>query len=294
MALAFKNLLHQYDEVSGTWVPVTTDDFGPQNSYESTSAPLATNDSSEGFGVGSQWVDTTADEAYICVDASVGAAVWENITLTADDLTDYLLLDGTRSMDGDLNMDGYNLERVRYLSGPSGSTVFELDYPFSGNAYAYSSLHASSDLYVGSYLYTNYIYANGNSQVYFTDEIYCSGGIEVGNPIEMYSNSLQFGGSGNASINSGGSGMTLDCSGADMTLFCDSSYNVAIYNGKLDFYQGNFLIDASSSDVSLSTANKINLDPSSGMQINGTNCVSNFTGAVTSITVTNGLVTAIS
>ena len=127
----------------------------------------------------------------------------------------------------------------------------------------------------------------------FSDEIYCSGGIEVRHNIEMYSNSVQWNSSSNR-IYSSGSGVVIESSGADMTLFCDSSYNVAIYNGKLDFYQGNFLIDASSSDVQMSTSNKINLDPGSGLQINGANCVANWTGNPTSITVTNGLVTAIS
>lgn len=41
-------------------------------------APAATDDSSKGFVVGSQWVDTTAipDDVYICSNATVGAATW--------------------------------------------------------------------------------------------------------------------------------------------------------------------------------------------------------------------------
>lgn len=39
-------------------------------------APTVNEDSGDGYGVGSQWVDTTADHAYICVDATMGAAVW--------------------------------------------------------------------------------------------------------------------------------------------------------------------------------------------------------------------------
>lgn len=43
-------------------------------------APTVNDDSSANYSVGSFWCDTTADDAYICLDASVGAAVWKKIT----------------------------------------------------------------------------------------------------------------------------------------------------------------------------------------------------------------------
>jgi len=47
-----------------------------KNNYNATSLPTTTDDSSAGYGVGSQWIDTTSDTAYICVDATAGAALW--------------------------------------------------------------------------------------------------------------------------------------------------------------------------------------------------------------------------
>lgn len=41
-----------------------------------TVAPTISNDSSQGYGVGSMWFDTVAELVYFCTDASVGAAVW--------------------------------------------------------------------------------------------------------------------------------------------------------------------------------------------------------------------------
>ena len=47
---------------------------------DATAAPAVTNDTTEGYAVNSLWIDVTNDKAYICVDASDGAAVWIEIT----------------------------------------------------------------------------------------------------------------------------------------------------------------------------------------------------------------------
>jgi hypothetical protein len=46
------------------------------NKYDATAAPAVTDDDGDGYSVGSVWIDVTGDDAYICVDASTGAAVW--------------------------------------------------------------------------------------------------------------------------------------------------------------------------------------------------------------------------
>ncbi|MGC9100891.1 MAG: hypothetical protein ACP5HC_06505, partial [Caldisericum sp.] len=48
--------------------------------YNATSAPTANNDSSQGYSIGSRWIDTTNDDEYVCLDATVGAAVWKKTT----------------------------------------------------------------------------------------------------------------------------------------------------------------------------------------------------------------------
>lgn len=58
----------------------------PTNNFTATAAPTATDDSSSGYSVGSRWVDTTADESYICVDSTATSAVWLSSTLTLDEL----------------------------------------------------------------------------------------------------------------------------------------------------------------------------------------------------------------
>jgi hypothetical protein len=54
------------------------------NNLAAAAAPGATDDSDPaGYGVGSLWLDTTADKAYICLDATNGSAVWKEISPTA-------------------------------------------------------------------------------------------------------------------------------------------------------------------------------------------------------------------
>lgn len=45
-----------------------------------TAAPVVGDDDADGYLPGSLWVDITNDKAYICLDATTGAAVWIEIT----------------------------------------------------------------------------------------------------------------------------------------------------------------------------------------------------------------------
>lgn len=57
-----------------------------KNNFNATTNPGVTNDASEGYSEGSKWVNRTADESFVCLDATEGAALWANTSLTADDL----------------------------------------------------------------------------------------------------------------------------------------------------------------------------------------------------------------
>jgi plastocyanin len=59
-----------------------TDDAGTDfhlNCHIAAVAPVVGDDSDDGFTIGSIWIDTVLDDAYICTDASVGSAVWKII-----------------------------------------------------------------------------------------------------------------------------------------------------------------------------------------------------------------------
>lgn len=51
-----------------------------KNNFAASSTPSVNNDNSQGYSVGSRWIDTAADSEYVCLDDSVGTAVWKETT----------------------------------------------------------------------------------------------------------------------------------------------------------------------------------------------------------------------
>jgi hypothetical protein len=71
-------------------VPTPPPTAAPQPNYIATAPPTATDDEDAGYTVGSPWVDTTNDKAYICLDPTADAAVWKDTTTVAGVLATWL------------------------------------------------------------------------------------------------------------------------------------------------------------------------------------------------------------
>lgn len=71
-------------------------------------SPTANDDSSSGYTIGSPWLDTTADKGYVCLDASVGAAVWKETTGAGSGLAN-IVEDTTPQLGGDLDLNGHEI-----------------------------------------------------------------------------------------------------------------------------------------------------------------------------------------
>ena len=56
---------------------------GQLDNFAATTAPGVSDDGVAGYGIGSIWVNVTSDLAYVCVDISTGAAVWDLMAAVA-------------------------------------------------------------------------------------------------------------------------------------------------------------------------------------------------------------------
>ena len=52
----------------------------PQDNLEATTNPTTTDDGSEGYEVGSRWVNLSTNREFVCTDAADGFAVWVETT----------------------------------------------------------------------------------------------------------------------------------------------------------------------------------------------------------------------
>jgi hypothetical protein len=55
--------------------------IGAVNLFDAIVDPVVTNGAGEGFIPGSLWMNTATQSAFMCVDNTIGAAVWKQITL---------------------------------------------------------------------------------------------------------------------------------------------------------------------------------------------------------------------
>jgi hypothetical protein len=70
-------LKNAFGSISGA-VKATQDDL-PLGKKDATGAPTVNDDTGDGYSYGSIWIDRTNKRAYICVDPTLGAAVWDRM-----------------------------------------------------------------------------------------------------------------------------------------------------------------------------------------------------------------------
>lgn len=61
------------------YLPAANGGVAGKNKVDGTTAPTSTDDTGSGYAPGSIWVDITNDNAYVCLDATSTAAVWERV-----------------------------------------------------------------------------------------------------------------------------------------------------------------------------------------------------------------------
>ncbi len=98
-----------------------------KSEFGKSAAPAVTDDSGSGYAVGSRWCDTTADKEYVCLDASVGVAVWVETTAAASsvtstsNITDHAIVRGDGGAKG-LQKSGLLIDDANVLEWPEQGT----------------------------------------------------------------------------------------------------------------------------------------------------------------------------
>tara|TARA_Y100000310_G_scaffold263591_3_gene273868 strand:+ start:563 stop:2824 length:2262 start_codon:yes stop_codon:yes gene_type:complete len=104
--------------------------------FSATTPPTSSDDDTAGYSVASVWVDLTADEAFICVDSSTGAAVWIELTDTASGVSTWTGLSDTPS----------SFTADKFIKVNSGGTALEfVDEPGGGGGSVTSVAISGSD-----------------------------------------------------------------------------------------------------------------------------------------------------
>jgi len=58
------------------WIDISASGASIVNNFAGTAAPAVTNDTTQGYTIGSTWIDLVAGAVYIAADVTAGAAVW--------------------------------------------------------------------------------------------------------------------------------------------------------------------------------------------------------------------------
>lgn len=90
--------------------------------HQDTVAPTVNDDSLDGYGTGTLWIDTVSDTAYVLVDNAVGAANWQQVGVGGGS-TDLDIAYGN-DIDKILNVD--NAAGLEYISTTAGNITFDL------------------------------------------------------------------------------------------------------------------------------------------------------------------------
>lgn len=107
-----------------------------KNNFAGTAAPVAGDDTADGYEPGSVWVDTTNDKAYVCLDATAAAAVWTETTQSGGGggggAPETIVFADERSAEGGAAVAGYNTRLINTTEGSvswasSSSNQFTLD-----------------------------------------------------------------------------------------------------------------------------------------------------------------------
>ncbi len=115
--------------------------------------PTVNSDSSAGYAVGSLWINTTLDKVFVCVDASVGAAVWRSF-IDASLSANYATTAGTDTYTASLSpalqayVNGLQVN-IRFGNANTGASTLNLNGLGAKNIYKNGAALSAQDIKAG-------------------------------------------------------------------------------------------------------------------------------------------------
>lgn len=79
--------------LQGSTVKEALDELGVKNNPNATTDPGPTDDADAGYRPFSRWINTSDGEIFICLDNTIGNAVWQKASLTLDELGSAAIVD---------------------------------------------------------------------------------------------------------------------------------------------------------------------------------------------------------
>lgn len=177
-----------------------------KNNLSATTSPAANDDSTAGYEAGSRWLNNTPTPKvwWICTDATAGAAVWDVLSLSEDELGSAALLNaGTGPGDVPLNSDLGSAAMASFSGMPFSNLIqasgrfanmadpffLGLTEPFSSNSF-FTPFNGCTVAEAGKFIHNNADFggAGGSMTATMLDLIAAQGraGTSAKNGVEYY------------------------------------------------------------------------------------------------------------
>ena len=113
-----------------------------KDNLNASAAPTTSDDSSEGYAVGSRWLDTTNNQVYVALSVATNSAVWANLTASGSGSSTFINLTDTPS--------SYSGNGGKYLLVNSSENAIVFDTPAGGGDMTKSTYDTDNDGIVDS------------------------------------------------------------------------------------------------------------------------------------------------
>ena len=170
------------DAGNNTITGLTSSDVGLGNvqnlkvNLSASVAPAASNDASQGYAIGSRWIDTTGNSEYVCVNDATGSAIWIETTSTGGGGTVQSASNiGTAGVGVFKQLNGTDLEFKKINAGSSNITITddtgndELDIDLASDV-TLTSLTATSTGSFGNITISDGSIVSSSGAISFDDE----------------------------------------------------------------------------------------------------------------------------